>query len=157
MMILGPKISRKFVEILDDIQVQQCGIDLRIGSIYKIEGEGVLDYSNNKRKLPNYRRIFSSEDDIKISLNRGIYLIKVADKVKVPEDMAALVYPRSSLLRMGCTLYTAVHDPGYEGYPEYLLNVMNPITLYRYARIAQILFIKCSGVVGTYSGIYQKR
>lgn len=156
-MILGPEISRRFVEIGDDTQVQQCGIDLRVGSIYEIEGEGVLDYSNEKRKLPHYRRIFSSEEDSKISLDRGIYLVKVADRIKVPEDVAALVYPRSSLLRMGCTLYTAVHDPGYEGYPEYLLHVMNPITLYRYARIAQILFIRCSGVTGTYSGIYQKR
>ncbi|HIP34503.1 MAG TPA: deoxyuridine 5'-triphosphate nucleotidohydrolase, partial [Methanothermococcus okinawensis] len=41
-MILGPKLSKKFVEIMDDTQVQQCGIDLRVGSIYRIEGEGVL-------------------------------------------------------------------------------------------------------------------
>ncbi|HIP83983.1 MAG TPA: deoxyuridine 5'-triphosphate nucleotidohydrolase [Methanothermococcus okinawensis] len=156
-MIIGPKISRKFVKVVDDTQVQQCGIDLRVGKIFKIEGEGVLDYSNEKRKLPQYREIFSSQEDIKISLDMGVYLIKVADRIEVPRDTCALVYPRSSLLRMGCTLHTAVHDPGYEGYPEYLLDVKNPITLYRYARIAQILFIRCSGVVGTYCGIYQRR
>ena len=156
-MIIGPKISKRFVNVMDDKQLQQCGIDLRVGEIYKLSGRGVLDYTNEKRELPKYQRIFSSEEDMKISLDRGVYLVKIADKLKIPKDIAGFAYPRSSLLRMGCTLHTAVHDPGYEGHPIYLMEVLNPITIYKYARIAQIVYIKCSDTIGTYCGVYQEK
>ena len=58
---------------------------------------------------------------------------------------------------MGCTIYTAVHDPGYEGYPTYLMHVLNPITIYKDARIAQIVYIECNEVNGEYGGIYNEK
>ncbi|XRP96565.1 deoxyuridine 5'-triphosphate nucleotidohydrolase [Methanocaldococcus sp. 16A] len=154
-MIIGPNTSKNFFDNLKDEQIQQCGIDLRVWKIFKIEGEGVIDFSNEKRKLPNYIEIFNSEKDEFIRLDKGIYIVKVAEYIKIPNNMAAFVFPRSSLLRMGATLYSAVHDPGYEGRPEYLLQVFNPITIYRYARIAQIVFVKCKDVRGVYEGIYK--
>ncbi len=71
--------------------------------------------------------------------------------------MAGFAYPRSSLLRMGCTIYTAVHDPGYEGQPTYLMHVLNPIIIYKDARIAQIVYIECNKVNGEYEGIYNEK
>ncbi|ACV24599.1 deoxyuridine 5'-triphosphate nucleotidohydrolase [Methanocaldococcus fervens] len=154
-MIIGANTSKNFFDDLDEKQIQQCGIDLRVWKIFKIEGEGTLDFSNEKRKLPNYVEIFNSEKDESITLDRGIYVVKVADYMKIPENVAGFAYPRSSLLRMGATIYSAVHDPGYEGRPEYLMHVFNPIKIYRYARIAQIVFIECRDVKGVYEGIYK--
>ncbi|AEF95911.1 deoxyuridine 5'-triphosphate nucleotidohydrolase [Methanotorris igneus] len=156
-MLIGAKISKNFVKVKDNIQIQQCGIDLRVGKIYKIVGKGTIDFTNEKRKLPAYIEVFDSEKDVKIDLEPGVYIVKTADKIKVPENVAGFAYPRSSLLRMGATLYTAVHDPGYEGYPAYLLHVLNPITIYKHARIAQIVFVECRDVAGLYEGIYNER
>jgi dUTP pyrophosphatase len=156
-MIIGANASKNFVEIKDNIQIQQCGIDLRVGKIYKIDGRGIIDFTNEKRELPTYIEIFDSERDEKIDLQPGIYVVKIADRIKVPENAAGFAYPRSSLLRMGVTIYTAVHDPGYEGYPAYLLHVLNPITIYKHARIAQIVFVECRDVAGLYEGIYNEK
>ncbi|ABR56948.1 deoxycytidine triphosphate deaminase, putative [Methanococcus aeolicus Nankai-3] len=156
-MIIGANISKNFVNIKDDAQIQQCGIDLRVGKIFKLNGDGALDYTNEKRELPDQIEIFNSDKDNKIILKEGIYTVQIADKVKIPNNMAGFAYPRSSLLRMGATIYTAVHDPGYEGAPTYLLQVFNPITIYNDARIAQIVYIECSSVNGEYEGIYNEK
>ena len=155
--IIGAQVSKNFVNTKDDIQIQQCGIDLRVGKIFKLKGNGTLDYTNEKRELPNYIEIFDSEKDEKIELDVGIYTVQIADRVKIPNNTAGFAYPRSSLLRMGCTIYTAVHDPGYEGYPTYLMHVLNPITIYKDARIAQIVYIECNEVNGEYEGIYNEK
>ena len=49
-MIIGANTSKNFFENLEEEQIQQCGIDLRVWKIFKIEGEGVIDFSNEKRK-----------------------------------------------------------------------------------------------------------
>ncbi|ACX73124.1 deoxyUTP pyrophosphatase [Methanocaldococcus vulcanius M7] len=154
-MIIGAETSKNFFNDLKDEQIQQCGVDLRVWKIFKLEGKGIIDFSNEKRELPKYIEIFNSEKDECITLDNGVYVVKVADYIKVPKNTAAFAYPRSSLLRMGSTLYSAVHDPGYEGRPEYLMHVFNPITIYKYARIAQIVFVECKDVRGCYDGIYK--
>ncbi len=156
-MIIGSSKSKDFVNIKEDLQIQQCGIDLTVGSIYKINGEGAIDFTNEKRELPQYIEIFNSEKDEFIKLEKGIYLIKVSEKLEIPNNMAGFVYPRSTLLRIGCTIHTAVHDPGYVGKPTYLLNVLNSITIYKYARFAQIIYILCNNVSGEYNGIYNEK
>ncbi|WP_456373454.1 deoxyuridine 5'-triphosphate nucleotidohydrolase [Methanocaldococcus sp.] len=157
-MIIGPNTSKNFFKDLKDLkkeQIQQCGIDLKVWKIFKIDGEGVIDFSNEKRKLPKYIEIFNSEKDEFIKLESGVYIVKIADYIKIPNNVAGFTFPRSSLLRMGATIYSAVHDPGYEGKPEYLLQVFNPITIHKFARIAQIVFFECKDVSSVYNGIYK--
>ncbi|MBG0768684.1 deoxyuridine 5'-triphosphate nucleotidohydrolase [Methanococcus maripaludis] len=156
-MIIGPNVTKDFSSDLKEGQLQQCGIDLKLDKIYKIEGKGAIDFSNEKRVLPEHVLIFDSKKDEKIDLECGIYIVKIKEKMNIPENMAGFAYPRSTLLRMGVTLYTAVHDPGYEGYASYLMHVMNPVTMYKYAKIAQIVFSEVKDGNGTYSGIYHKK
>jgi dUTP pyrophosphatase len=69
----------------------------------------------------------------------------------------ALAYPRSSLLRCGVTLHTAVWDPGYSGRAEALLVVHNThgFRLGRAARIAQLVFTRLGDSVDRpYEGRY---
>ena len=63
-MIIGANASKNFVEIKDNIQIQQCGIDLRVGKIYKIDGRGIIDFTNEKREFPSYIEFFVSERDV---------------------------------------------------------------------------------------------
>jgi len=116
-----------------NIQLQPAGFELTLRKVFKFKSHGVLDFDNSKRKI--------SDNEI----------------VKVPRDMIAIALPRSSLLRSGATILTAVWDPGYEGRPEALLVVFNShgIRLFKNARLIQLVFIKASGVTRGYRGIYQ--
>ncbi len=39
-MIIGPRKAKSFIEHVKEEQIQQCGIDLKVKEIYKLEGEG---------------------------------------------------------------------------------------------------------------------
>jgi len=75
----------------------------------------------------------------------------------MPLDVVAIARTRSTLLRNGATVETAVWDPGYKGRSSSLLVVHNPegIRLKKDARIAQLVFFRVKEVAEGYSGVYQ--
>jgi dUTP pyrophosphatase len=78
--------------------------------------------------------------------------------VNIPKDVAALARPRSSLLRSGATLETALWDPGYRGRSQSLLVVYNPfgLRLKRNARLMQLVFLRLDNEAEkVYTGKYQ--
>jgi dUTP pyrophosphatase len=106
--------------------------------------------------IPHYKRLEHDSDGI-YHLPQGSYVIRYREYVKVPEDAIALAIPRSSLIRSGSTLFTAVWDPGYEGRGYGLLVVYNShgIRVRRGAQVAQLVFIKMmERSVKVYRGTY---
>ena len=89
-------------------------------------------------------------------LSRGTYLIDFNEKVNLPNDMYAVGMSRSSLLRCGCSIASAVWDPGYHGYGQAKLDVGNPIVIIKNARIFQLQFFRCENTE-SYDGIYNER
>ena len=78
--------------------------------------------------------------------------------VNLPPDLMALGRPRSSLLRSGVALHTAVWDAGYRGRSQSLLTVHHPggFRLQRNARVAQLVFFRLATPPGQgYQGRYQ--
>jgi dUTP pyrophosphatase len=77
-----------------------------------------------------------------LSLVQGSYRITYNEKIHVPLNMMAIARPRSSLLRCGATVETAVWDSGYNGRSKSLLVVHNPagLELRQNARIVQLVF-----------------
>jgi len=69
----------------------------------------------------------------------------------------ALARPRSSLLRCGVTVDTAVWDAGYSGRSQSLMVVYNPLgfRLQRNARIVQLVFLRLTRETEGYRGAYQ--
>ena len=69
----------------------------------------------------------------------------------------ALGRPRSSLLRCGVNVGTAVWDAGYSGRSQSLLVVHNPsgFSLEKNARLTQLVFFELTGESEGYQGIYQ--
>jgi len=116
---------------------QPNGIDLTVAEIYTFASSGKI--SINSRKLPKYRKLEGTE----WHLPPGGYLVRYGEWIKIPPNAVGLVLPRSSLLRMGAMLYTALWDSGYEGRGIGLLHVINPngIFLEKGTRIAQIIFV----------------
>jgi dUTP pyrophosphatase len=72
--------------------------------------------------------------------------------------VAALARPRSTLLRCGASLETALWDPGYRGRSQSLLVVHNQsgLRLKRNARLMQLVFMRLDRAAEkAYAGIYQ--
>lgn len=145
-----------------DTQTQMCGVELTLNSIHEFLSAGQLAFSNDDRKLSDIRQLIFPERTLVragwIWLDPGAYLVTFNEVVKVPPDVMAIARPRSSLLRMGATMETAVWDPGYNGRSQSLLVVHNPngIRLRKNARLMQLIFFRLEDDANKlYDGVYQ--
>ena len=139
-----------------EVQVQPNGVDLTLRSVASYIGAGAADFSNERRALPAESPLPFDGDDA-IMLAPGPYLVRFNETVHLPLDLAALGRTRSSLLRSGAALHTAVWDAGYSGRSQSLLTVYNPsgFRLYRNARIMQLVFFTLEQPAETgYRGVY---
>ncbi len=123
-------------------RVDCAGLRLTLHSVYEYGGSGFLGL--DVRELPSYREISC---DPYCELGPGTYFIRYNEYVKIPNGYMGLAIPRSSLIRMGATIYTAVWDPGYEGRGAGMLVVFNPygIRLEKGVQVAQLVLFKMSG------------
>ena len=110
----------------------------------------------DERSLPA-REDVAPDRDGWFSLPPATYGIRYVEPVEMPTDCGGLCFPRSSLLRMGLTVPTAVWDAGYGGRGESLLIVTNPhgVRLQRGARIAQLVVFRLTSATTAYAGRYQ--
>ncbi len=139
------------------VQVQPNGIELTLQRIELHEGSGAIAFDNSERKLPQTKNIDFDKEGW-VHLPKGSYKIVFNEIVNIPKNIAAIAKPRSSLLRCGATVETAVWDAGYSGRSESLLVVYNEkgFKLRKNARILQLLFFRLGvDVQQGYSGIYQ--
>ncbi len=139
------------------IQIQPNGIELTLQRVEVHESSGAIAFDNSERKLPQTKSLdFDSEGWI--HLPKGSYKIMFNEIVNIPRNIAAIAKPRSSLLRCGATVKTAVWDAGYSGRSESLLVVFNEngFRLKKNARVLQLLFFRLGKEVQEgYSGVYQ--
>jgi len=142
------------------------GIDIRIGEVYKLKGEGYLGV--HERKTPDIQKIADiNKGDKDVVLNPGDFvLVKTIEKVNIPAEKIVIekgknpaflmldVYPRSTLQRCGIYFKGTKTDPGYHGELTFaLLNVGNfPFKLELGARIANLVF---NQVIGDISRAYE--
>ena len=139
-----------------DEQLQPNGFDLTLGEIALLESSGKIAVSNAERRLPELAPLaFDGLGFIDLVL--GIYLITYNEIVHLPRNVMALARPRSSLLRCGVTVGTAVWDAGYSGRSQSPLVVYNSrgFRLQRNARIVQLVFFRLSQETEGYQGVYQ--
>ncbi|UEC41830.1 MAG: putative deoxyuridine 5'-triphosphate nucleotidohydrolase [Methanothrix sp.] len=146
------------VDMLDpDLQVQICGVDLTLRSVERFVTRGAVDYDNREREVSKTEEIAFDAAGW-AALDPGCYLVTFNEAVSIPKTMAALARPRSSLLRSGATVETALWDPGYRGRSQSLLVVFNPggLRVKRNARLIQLAFYRLSAISDKgYEGAYQ--
>jgi dUTP pyrophosphatase len=140
-----------------DIQIQPNGIDLTLDAVWRLEGRGVLGWSNDDRVPPGRRAVEPAADGWYM-LEAGPYLIRLCEVVTLPNDMMAFGRPRSSLCRSAAAIHSAVWDAGYTGQSEALLVVygIDGVRLQRGARLLQLVFIRLDGPTSSYNGAYQR-
>jgi dUTP pyrophosphatase len=139
-----------------DTHVQPNGVDLSLDAVWRFGGAGALGVLNADRSLP-------AREDLEfdplgwLDLPPGTYGIRYTEPIDMPVDCGGLSFPRSSLLRMGLDVPTAVWDAGYRGRGEGLLVVGNPhgVRIQRGARIAQLVVFQLDRATAGYAGAYQ--
>ncbi len=175
-MILSAKkvmeLNKKYalIENLSDreaLDSEGVGIDIRVGEVYKLEGEGFLGVSD--RKTPGERKIADIKSgDKEVTLEpRDYVLVKTIEKVNIPSEKIVIeegaepahimldVHPRSTLQRCGIYLMATKTDPGYSGELIFALTNLggSPFRLELGARIANVTFEQVVGdIVRAYSG-----
>lgn len=139
-----------------DTQVQTNGFDLTLRDVSMPQSAGRIGVDNSQRAVSMLAPlVFDGTDSI--DLICGTYMITYNEIVHLPKNIMALARPRSSLLRCGVTVGTAVWDAGYSGRSQSLLVVYNPygFRLQRNARIVQLVFFRLTGETDGYCGTYQ--
>lgn len=153
MSVLSGKDVAKFLEQVGSEQIQLNGVDLTVDKIFRLNGVGII--LKDTVKLPEYVEV-SCDDKNQYFLGKGVYVIQVKEKISIPFDAVGICLPRSSLIRMGVQVGSALWDSGYVGYSRVLLNVENPIAIEKGARFAQLILIRCEKKVEEgYRGHYQ--
>jgi dUTP pyrophosphatase len=139
-----------------DEQVQANGFDLTLRDVAMIQSMGNIPAAGGQRVISDTSPL--AFDGLgSIELVPGTYIITYNEIVHLPKDIMALGRPRSSLLRCGVTVGTAVWDAGYEGRSQSLLVVYNfrGFRVQKNARITQLVFFKLTGESEGYNGFFQ--
>ena len=100
-------------------------LELRVGEVYILEGEGFLGI--DERKTPNPKSINNDLGDI-VSIDPGSYrLVTTLEKINCPKEkictrensepfyIVPVIKPRTSLQRSGVLLLASETNPGYSG------------------------------------------
>lgn len=169
MVLNGEDIARRIkeerlIENYIDLkkQITPNGFDLTVNKIFSFKSKGYLDFSNQERKLPEIKELkpLQKSDEDKYGwwlLKRGAYRIVSNEICNLPNDLLAISFPRSSLLRMGAFTQTGVWDAGFRGKSEFILVVENPqgIKIKENARVVQLIFLRIREVKEGYKGVYK--
>ena len=149
-----PPLIEDYINL--DNQVQPNGIDLTLREVAMLQSSGKIAVENKQRLIPDTTPLTFDRLDF-IDLMPGTYTVTYNEIVNLPKNVMALATPRSSLLRCGVTINTAVWDAGYSGRSQSLLVVYNPLgfRLQRNARILQLVFFELTGETEGYRGVYQ--
>jgi dUTP pyrophosphatase len=140
-----------------DEQVQANGFDLTLRDVASVQSAGQIAADNRDRIISGLTPL-SYDKEGYLELAPGAYMITYNEIVHLPKDIMALGRPRSSLLRCGVSVGTAVWDAGYEGRSQSLFIVHNPhgFRVQKNARITQLVFLTLTGKSEGYKGIYQR-
>jgi dCTP deaminase len=146
---------------IDQFQIQQHSVDLRLGFSFLIPKS--WDLTNEGRVAVKTDHLDFDHRSIRHSLVEleegqvfdilpGEYVaVTTLEKIKLPDDLMAILYPRSSVNRRGLSIdLTGIVDAGYEG--NLLIPLRNNtqsqvIRMYPGERICQVVFEEIDGAV----------
>jgi deoxycytidine triphosphate deaminase len=124
-MVLGIKKLHELVDLAKLVEglcerelnnPEGCGFDLQLGEVYEISGDGYLGLE--ERETPE-AKLVAKFDEKKVSsfmfAPGKYYLIKTIEKVNLPLDLMAVIFPRTTLFRSGLALFNGQVAPGYCG------------------------------------------
>ena len=151
-----PPLMQDYLDLAE--QVQPNGFDLTLMELGELTSAGSMGRGPDQRELSLVNKI-QSEQDGWLRLPPGTYLITFREIVHLPLNLMALGRPRSSLLRSGVSVHTAVWDAGYRGRSQAMLLVGNPLgySVQLGARLMQLVFFRLAQPTSEgYQGRYRE-
>ena len=150
--IIHDKLIENYLDL--ETQLQPNGFDCTLRKVARLKGTAKIDF--HSKELPEIEELEFDKDGW-IFLPKGFYKAYLNEIVNLPRNLMAFGRPRSTLVRAGANILTAVWDAGYRGRSEVGLVVYNEngIWLRRNARIMQLVFVKLSCETEPYAGSYQ--
>ena len=143
-----------FTPQIDEFQIQQHSVDLRLGfsflipKAWELTNEGRVavktDHLDLNHKSMRHTLVELEEGQFFDILPGEYVAVTTLEKIKLPDNLMAILYPRSSVNRRGLSIdLTGVVDAGYEG--NLLIPVRNNtqsqvIRMYPGERICQVVF-----------------
>jgi len=153
--------EKRLVENLSKRELQNpegAGFDLRIGELYEISGKGFLGVE--ERETPEMKLIVKYEEGKtnEVLLKPNVYyLMKTVEDVNMPEDLLAIMTPRSTLFRSGVYIFGGQVPPGYKGGLN--MGIYNfrqeDFRLEMGSRVVHIMFFQVEGESNLYRGQWQ--
>jgi len=146
-----------FRPMIDDFQLQGHSIDLRLGFTFMIlkawhmtpRGRESLETVHVDKYTPEYFDIIELEGGQYFDLLPDEFVLaSTLESIKIPDDLMAVLYPRSSTNRKGLSLdLTGIVDSGYEG--QLIIPIRNntrsrTVRLYPGERLCQVVFEELS-------------
>jgi len=142
-----------------------AGFDLRIGELYEVSGQGLLGVE--QRETPEMKLIAKYDESppggeagkhIEVRLqSHTYYVMKTVEEVNMPEDLLAIMTPRSTLFRSGVYIFGGQVPPGYKG--GLSMGIYNyrdtDFRLEMGARVVHIMFFEVKGEGNMYRGQWQ--
>jgi len=151
-MFIHPSLSAKTViSNTEPSDYQPNGVDLRLERVFKLSEDGIFIIDEDSRINCDKEEIYPIDEYF--SLDKGVYEIKFYNDIKVGEDEAGWVIVRSSLLRNGSIIFSALYDAGYEGTMVASLVCHVPMKIKKLTRVAQYVCVK-SETMYLYNGSY---
>ena len=134
-----PPLVESYISL--DQQLQPNGFDLTLREVACLDSPGSMGQRPEDRELSSTETLGFDAGGW-LHLGPGPHLIVFNEIVNLPLDLMALGRPRSSLLRSGVAIHTAVWDAGYRGRSQALLMVYHPqgFRVQRDARLMQLIF-----------------
>ncbi len=144
-----------------DKQLTPNGFDLSVSKIFEFDSAGDLDFSNSERVVPQGKELIPKKRKPEDKygwwqLPKGAYKVRTNEAVNLPNNLAALGFTRTSLLRMGALTQNGIWDAGFKGKGEFILVVDNPqgINIKQNARVVQLMFLAVEETE-EYQGVYK--
>lgn len=153
--------EKKLVEGLSERELNNpegCGFDLRLGKVWKINGETFLGIDERKSVEAKLVMEYDEKESRIFELKPGQQvLVTIVEKINLPKNLTANFWPRSTLYRGGIILSGGNVAPGYCGEISFTLFNSSTCTakIEMGARIAHILFYEIKGKTNSYRGQWQ--
>jgi len=157
-----------FAPPLDKFQLQPQSVDLRLGFTFLVpkqwemtsEGRIALqmEYQASRR---HFEVIELEEGQFFEILPREFVIVSTLEKIKLPNDLMGILYPRSSINRRGLSVdLSGVVDSRYEG--NLIVPIRNNtqtqvIRVYPGERFCQIVFSPLASKIRARKSRYQKK
>lgn len=168
-MINGIDYLKRMYPNRDEKDYQPSGLDLRLGNLFYLDAERDVEYGliNGEKILPEHKLIKPTlmqiaEDDYVTGwklIPQQPYIAQVKGQIKIGENNAQFYLPRSTLLRAGINVYTALGDLGYNGHLSFLVinHSPRPFFIQEGERFAQLVDLQVRGGSESYDGDYQEK